>query len=109
MPRDEILLDRSQCPICHGDLQVKGLMDESVWDSMTVSSRVALCKVACLEGKVGAKDYDRLTEEEAEILCDMECDGCGTVWPIADLLDATCTPNQVEIYLRDHKGEDTEI
>lgn len=101
MTEDLVLYDRSQCPLCHADLEMTGLMDEETWDSMTVSSRVALMKLAGLEGKHGGKSYeqlDKLTNDELLAICNYKCNSCGTDWPAQDLLGATSTPNQLDMF-----------
>ncbi len=104
-----ILLDRSRCPMCHEELELVGLMDESVWDGMRVDERVAICIQAGIDGKHGSKSYSqlqKLPDEEVMAICDYRCPSCGTDWPIRDLLEVTTTPLQVEVYMRQHQGED---
>ena len=110
MSEDLILLNRTQCPICHSDMELTGLMDEATWDSMTVQQRVNLFKMAGLEGKYGGKSYeglDKLTNDELVAICDYKCNHCGTDWPVRDLLVATQTDGQLEIYRREHKNEES--
>ena len=105
---EQILLDRGQCPECFGNLELVGLMDEAVWDSMTVQERVNLFTMAGLAGKHGSKSYDdlgRLGDEQLLAVCDYQCPMCGTDWPVGELLRATCTPHQLEIYIRQHRYE----
>lgn len=109
MGKYEKLLSRDQCPVCFGDLELTGLMDESAWDSMSIPERVVLCTQAGISGKHGSKSYDdlgKLTYEELSAICDYTCLSCGTSWPAVDLLPAIQTPNQLEIYMREHRRND---
>lgn len=110
MSEEMKLLSRGQCPECFCNLELVGLMDESVWDSMTVPERSSLFQMANLEGKHGGKSYDglsKLRDEELLAICDYRCPMCGTDWPVWELLSATCTPHQLEIYIRQHRHKES--
>lgn len=94
-------LNGNQCPMCFQDLEPDSLMDESRWEGMSIPARVNLCKALGLEGKVGSRSYDKLTDENCLALLDMVCPNCGTQWPIEELVEATTTPHQLEIYERE--------
>jgi hypothetical protein len=97
---DNIVLNRNQCPNCFKELEDSDLIHEDVWDGMTVSHRVALCKLLGLEGIIGSKSYDNLPEGVLPSLMNKHCSGCGTDWELEDWANATSTPLQLEATIK---------
>jgi hypothetical protein len=82
--------------MCFTELEDVDLIHEEVWDGMTLGHRVALMHTLGLEGKLAAKSYDMLPEEELAGLMNKHCPGCNTDWSVEDLATATSTPLQLD-------------